>query len=73
LKKTIRWTISQISNVISRIVERYSDFVTHPIRFKEKDGKEDPKTSEFDEAIWTRPRSEVTDEEYKEVLQTHFA
>lgn len=53
-------------HVISRIVERYSDFVTHPIRFKEKDGKEDDKPLNSMKPIWTRPRSEVTDDEYKE-------
>src|SRR5215471_9975072 len=52
--------------VISRIVQRYSDFVTHPIRFKEKDGKTDDKPLNSMKPIWTRPRSEVSEEEYKE-------
>jgi len=52
--------------VISRIVQRYSDFVTHPIRFKEKDGKSDDKPLNSMKPIWTRPRSEVTEDEYKE-------
>jgi molecular chaperone HtpG len=53
-------------HVISRIVERYSDFVTHPIRYKEKDGKEEDKPLNSMKPIWIRPRAEVTDEEYKE-------
>jgi molecular chaperone HtpG len=52
--------------VISRIVQRYSDFVTHPIRFKEKDGKVEDKPLNSMKPIWTRPRNEVTEEEYKE-------
>jgi molecular chaperone HtpG len=52
--------------VISRIVQRYSDFVTHPIRFKEKDGKAEDKPLNSMKPIWTRPRSEVSDDEYKE-------
>jgi molecular chaperone HtpG len=52
--------------VISRIVQRYSDFVTHPIRFKEKDGKVDDKPLNSMKPIWTRPRNEVTEDEYKE-------
>ena len=52
--------------MITGIVKRYSDFVTYPIRIKEKDGKEDDKPINSMKPIWTRPRSEVTDEEYKE-------
>ena len=52
--------------VITGIVKRYSDFVNYPIRFKEKDGKEDDKPINSMKPIWTRSRSEVSDEEYKE-------
>ncbi len=52
--------------VISRIVKRYSDFVAYPIIFKHKDPKEADKTLNSMKPIWTRPRSEVTDDEYKE-------
>ncbi len=56
------WTIREL-------VRKYSDFVRHPIRLrvvKEEDGK---KSEEFEQvnrgaALWTRPKSEVTDEQY---------
>ena len=52
--------------VIESIIKKYSDFVTYPIRTKEKDGKESDKPINSMKPIWTRPRSEVKDEEYKE-------
>ena len=52
--------------IIESIIKKYSDFVTYPIRTKEKDGKESEKPVNSMKPIWTRPRSEVKDEEYKE-------
>jgi molecular chaperone HtpG len=52
--------------VISRIVRQYSDFVAYPIYYKESGGKQEDKPLNSMKPIWTRPRSEVTDDEYKE-------
>jgi molecular chaperone HtpG len=54
------------SYVIESIIKKYSDFVTYPIRTKQADGKESDKPINSMKPIWTRPRSEVKDEEYKE-------
>jgi molecular chaperone HtpG len=53
-------------HVIESIIKKYSDFVTYPIRTREKDGKESEKPINSMKPIWTRPRSEVKDEEYNE-------
>src|SRR5215813_4921926 len=52
--------------VIEGIVKRYSDFVAYPIIYRDKEGKEAAKTLNSMKPIWTRPRSEVSDDEYKE-------
>jgi molecular chaperone HtpG len=52
--------------VIGRIVHQYSDFVAYPIYYKEAGGKQEDKPLNSMKPIWTRPRSEVTDDEYKE-------
>src|SRR5947199_1341924 len=52
--------------VIERIVKRYSDFVSYPIIYKSHDTKEPDRTLNSMKPIWTRPRSEVKDEEYNE-------
>lgn len=48
-------------SVIRRIVTRYSDFITWPIRMA---GETEPLNRM--KALWARPRSEVTDDEYAE-------
>ncbi|HET9990349.1 MAG TPA: molecular chaperone HtpG, partial [Kofleriaceae bacterium] len=45
--------------VVDEIVKRYSDFVAYPI-------KRGDKTLNSMKAIWDRPKSEVSDDEYKE-------
>jgi molecular chaperone HtpG len=52
--------------VIERIVKRYSDFVAYPVIYKDREGKEAAKTLNSQKPIWTRPRSEVSEDEYKE-------
>ena len=60
---------------IGQLVKKYSDFVEHPIVMKKEKEEGDQKTEEKDQkpeeetlnarkAIWLRPRSEVTQEEY---------
>jgi molecular chaperone HtpG len=44
---------------IKELVKRYSDFIAWPIRMGEE-------TLNSRKALWARPRSEVSDEEYKE-------
>jgi molecular chaperone HtpG len=46
-------------HVLRSIVKRYSDFVGYPIKLGEE-------TLNSMKAIWDRPKSEVTDEEYRE-------
>ena len=45
--------------VIKGIIEKYSDFISWPIIFKDK-------VINSQKAIWQRPESEITDDEYKE-------
>jgi molecular chaperone HtpG len=48
---------------VREIVKRYSDFIPWPITM-EREGK--PETLNSMKALWARPRSEVSDEEYHE-------
>lgn len=47
--------------VLRNLVKKYSDFVEHPIVIDREKGEE---TLNARKAIWLRPKSEVTDEEY---------
>jgi molecular chaperone HtpG len=53
---------------LRQLVTKYSDHVAFPIRMpEEKDGKPDPTewvTVNSASALWARPKSEITDEEY---------
>ncbi|GAA0736915.1 molecular chaperone HtpG [Dactylosporangium roseum] len=54
---TVEWKIREI-------VKRYSDFIAWPIRMAGAEGSDAPLNSM--KALWARPRSEVSDEEYHE-------
>jgi len=51
-------------SVIREIIRRYSDFVAWPVRMKDESGGEAVLNSM--KALWTRPESEVSEEEYEE-------
>jgi molecular chaperone HtpG len=48
---------------LKEIVKRYSDFISFPIR-RIPSGDGEPEVLNSQKALWARPRSEVTDEEY---------
>jgi molecular chaperone HtpG len=55
---------------IRSLVRKYSDHIAFPVRMR-KAGKDDEKSDEYEavnhaQALWTRPRTELKDEEYKE-------
>ncbi|TDP97206.1 molecular chaperone HtpG [Labedaea rhizosphaerae] len=61
------------------IVKRYSDFITWPVQLAPEGDKAegdkadgDPETINSRKALWARPQSEVTDEEYAEFYK-HIA
>ena len=56
---------------VREVVRKYSDYVRWPIRMQVERGEDKDKKTEWQtmnaaRAIWTRPKSEVTDEQYHE-------
>ena len=52
---------------LRQLAKKYSDFVEHPIVMDvTKEGKTEEETLNARKAIWLRPRSEVTQEEYNQ-------
>ncbi|MEI6558133.1 MAG: molecular chaperone HtpG [Rhodospirillaceae bacterium] len=51
---------------LGAIVRKYSDHIALPIRFESTKEGEDAKTLNRASALWTRSKSEVTEEQYKE-------
>jgi molecular chaperone HtpG len=47
------------------IIHKYSDHITLPIVMKKEGGDEDETVNQAN-ALWTRPKSEITDEQYEE-------
>ncbi len=59
---------------VAELIRKYSDFIEYPIRMKHtvtRDGKEEVEDSTLNtmKAIWLRPESEVTEEEYDQFYQ----
>ena len=56
---------------IRTVVKTYSDHIALPIRLKETDDKGETKTDTVNaaSALWTRPKSEITAEQYKKFYQ----
>jgi molecular chaperone HtpG len=56
---------------VREVIRKYSDYVRWPIRMEVERGEGDTKKTEWQtlnaaRALWTRPRSEVTDEQHRE-------
>ncbi|EKV31916.1 Chaperone protein HtpG [Caenispirillum salinarum AK4] len=49
---------------LRHVVKTYSDHIAIPVLLKQ--GDEEPQTLNEASALWTRPRNEITDEQYKE-------
>ncbi len=56
---------------VESLVRRYSDHIAFPVTLAEA-GKEDRRAVNTAQALWTRPRSEISDEEYAEFYK-HIA
>ena len=56
---------------LSDLVRRYSDYVAYPIQLASKKDGEEPKNETINQgrALWQRPKSEITDEQYDELYK----
>jgi molecular chaperone HtpG len=56
---------------LRELIGRYSDYVSFPITLatKDKDGKVEEKQANRGSALWQRPKSEVTNEQYVELYK----
>ena len=57
-------------NKIKSLIKKYSDHINVPINIKEADGEIEQVNSAT--AIWTKPTSKISDEEYKEFYNSTF-
>ncbi len=51
---------------IRTLVRKYSDHIAFPVRMRKSDKDADYEVVNHAQALWTRPRTEIKDEEYKE-------
>ncbi len=51
---------------IRALVRKYSDHIAFPVRMRKSEKETEYETVNYAQALWTRPRTEVKDEEYKE-------
>ncbi len=56
---------------VESLVRRYSDHIAFPVRLAEA-GKDERRAVNTAQALWTRPRNEISDEEYTEFFK-HIA
>ncbi|MGE0143642.1 MAG: molecular chaperone HtpG [Planctomycetota bacterium] len=50
---------------VRTLIRKYSDYVRHPIRMQvERDGKQEWETVNQANALWTRPRNEISTQQY---------
>jgi molecular chaperone HtpG len=51
---------------VRALVRKYSDHISFPVRMADPEGTGDVETINHAQALWTRPRSEISDDEYVE-------
>jgi molecular chaperone HtpG len=54
---------------IKRVVQHYSNHISFPIRVREAGADGDAEVVNDTQALWTRPRAEIGDDEYREFYQ----